>query len=181
MCIRDRPALAPDRAPDPDAGRSRRRRRADVRSQPVIRVAIIAAVAAIAAAGACSIDHRSGDFACTKQSDCNGGRVCDDGFCTDPNAADAPTDRPDAADGHADANECPSECTSCNPEAHTCVIDCNAGANCDAQVTCPSGYTCDIRCNVGNSCRNGVDCQSSKGCSITCSCLLYTSPSPRDS
>ena len=33
------------------------------------------------ALAACSISHRSEDFACAKQSDCSAGRTCTDGFC----------------------------------------------------------------------------------------------------
>jgi hypothetical protein len=128
---------------------------------------------AIAAAGGCSIDHRSGDFECTRQQDCNGGRICDDGFCIDPHAADAPvTDRPDGPNGRPDARQtdCPPECTSCNLDGHTCVIDCSVNATlCEGPVACPSGYSCDIRCNTQNSCRNGVDCTAGKDCAITCS------------
>ena len=34
--------------------------------------------------GACSIQHRSDEYACTKQADCNNGRICTDGLCVVP-------------------------------------------------------------------------------------------------
>jgi hypothetical protein len=129
--------------------------------------AAIASLAVALAAAACSIDHRSGDFACENQSDCSGGRMCIDGLCIDPNAPDARG--PDAAVDRADARPtCPDQCTACDPEEKICVIDCSL-TSCEAQVTCPAGFTCDIRCNIQNSCRNGVSCAGAKGCAIACS------------
>jgi hypothetical protein len=123
---------------------------------------------ALAAMAACSIDHRSGDFECERQQDCGGGRQCIDGLCIDVNAPDARG--PDGNVTRPDAEpECPDQCTSCDPEAMTCLIDCSISDNCDSTVTCPMGYVCDIRCNIQNSCRNGVNCTGSKGCEIECS------------
>jgi hypothetical protein len=117
---------------------------------------------------ACSIQHRSGEYACTKTSDCNSGRTCVDGFCVTAtvDAPKPPIDAPGTTGG--DANACPAGCTSCNTSQHTCQIDCRT-SNCNGQVACPAGYKCDIMCDTDNSCRNGVDCQAALSCNITCS------------
>jgi hypothetical protein len=122
-----------------------------------------------AIAGSCAINHRSGEFECTKQSDCSGGRVCQDGFCvqgtgngTDAGGGNEGPIVPDAS------SNCPAPCTSCDPGKNECKIDC-ALTNCTNQVVCPAGMNCDILCTPGNSCRNGVTCQNSKDCNITCS------------
>lgn len=116
---------------------------------------------------ACSINHRSGEYACTKQSDCNNGRTCVGGFCVLDGTVDAAKN--DGPNPGGDANNgCPPGCSSCNPQQHMCTIDCRT-SNCNGQVTCPSGYACDIQCDTDNSCRNGVDCQGALSCNITCS------------
>ena len=111
----------------------------------------------------CSINHRSDEFACAKQSDCSSGRSCVEGFCV-ASAVDAAV--------HLDAPQglCPVQCTSCNADAKTCTIDCalNAGA-CNLPVTCPTGWSCNIACSISNSCRNGINCGGAKSCTITCS------------
>jgi hypothetical protein len=119
-------------------------------------------------APACSI-VTAGDFECSGPSDCNGGRQCVDGLCVDPNAPDARG--PDGSMPRPDAEpECPPQCTACDPEERTCVIDCSIdNTNCDGMVTCPEGFACDIRCNIQNSCRNGVSCIAAKSCVISCS------------
>jgi hypothetical protein len=116
----------------------------------------------------CSIDHKSGVYACTQQSDCNQGRVCDNGFCVVQGSIDAP--RPLDSMGHFDGapNNCPPGCTSCNTAQHTCTIDCSL-TSCNGKVTCPTGYACDIQCKTDNSCRNGVDCTLSTSCTVECS------------
>ena len=126
-------------------------------------------VMTIALLAACSIQHRSGEYACTKQSDCNNGRTCTDGFCVLPggNGPDAPKTI-DSPGTHADASTCPAGCTACNPAQHTCTIDCRS-ANCNGSVSCPAGYKCDIQCDTDNSCRNGVDCSTALSCNVTCS------------
>jgi hypothetical protein len=121
-------------------------------------------VAAIAVTSSCSINHRSDSYACTQNADCDGGRVCSDGFCvTAASAVDAP--RGDGPRG--DATGCPGQCTSCNTTQRTCTINCQL-TNCQNLVTCPSGYRCDIACNVDNACRNGVNCGSAAACNIDC-------------
>ena len=117
---------------------------------------------------ACNIHHTSDEYACTKNIDCDPGRVCSDGFCiangTQIDAA-KPSDggRPDGP-----GNNCPAGCTTCYTTAKTCTINCMAGANCTNTVSCPAGYRCNILCNTDNSCRNGINCQSAEACDIEC-------------
>lgn len=126
-------------------------------------------------AGSCSIDHKSGDYECTKQSDCSGGRTCTGGYCVLPggtiDAPKPPTDGPvvdiDAPiDGSM--NGCPAQCTTCNTGTHTCRIDC-AVTSCNGQVVCPAGWNCDVACSTASTCRNGVVCPQTGACTITCS------------
>lgn len=127
---------------------------------------VISVVIGALALAACSINHRSDQYACSSSADCDNGRVCDNGFCVVAGSTDAP--RNDGKPPGGDANNCPAPCTSCNIQQKTCTIDCQT-ANCTNTVTCPAGYNCDIRCNVDNSCRNGINCQLSGGCNIECS------------
>ena len=128
--------------------------------------------------GSCSVNHRSGDYACAKQSDCASPRVCEQGFCTVPPGVpiDGP---PSTVDGHlnqdasthpdASSNICPSICTSCDLGSHKCKIECNLNpSSCNGTVTCPDGFDCNIDCNTPNACRNGVDCTNAAACAITC-------------
>jgi len=120
----------------------------------------------------CSISHRSQEYACTTQNDCNGhpNTICQQGFCIVPGSIDAP--KP-PGDVHPDMNNnnCPSECTSCNVTQKTCTVDCSQTGvvDCTQTVTCPAGYHCDILCNRDGMCRNGVNCTGSASCAITCS------------
>jgi hypothetical protein len=133
----------------------------------VIAGTVVAAVISIAiVATSCSVNHRSDQYACSQTSDCEGGRVCDNGFCIVAGSIDAP--RPaDGPQQTPDANNCPAPCTSCNIQQKTCTINCQT-ANCTNTVTCPAGYKCDIQCNADNSCRNGVNCQMAASCNIDC-------------
>jgi hypothetical protein len=128
---------------------------------------VIASVIALGVvATSCSINHRSDQYACTTNGDCEGGRICDRGYCIVPGSIDAP--RPnDGPKPNPDANNCPAPCTTCNIAQKTCTINCQT-ANCTNMVTCPAGYKCDIQCNVDNSCRNGINCQMAAGCNIDC-------------
>jgi hypothetical protein len=110
-------------------------------------------------AGSCSINHKSGDFECTKQSDCSGGRTCTGGYCVFPGGTiDAP--RSDAnGDAPADSNACPAQCT--------CKIDC-AVTSCNNAIVCPVGWNCDVACSTANSCRGGVTCTGPGTCKIGC-------------
>lgn len=129
----------------------------------------------------CSVSHRSGDYACTKQTDCASPRVCTDGYCVVP--GDVPIDAPmtepkdgtvvitpDAPKPPPDSNTmsvCPAACTECDITAKTCKIDCGSG-NCGGAVQCPVGYDCTINCSAPNSCRNGVFCTGDSACTILC-------------
>lgn len=124
-----------------------------------------------ALASSCSITHKSGDFACTKTSDCNTGRDCVDGFCVV--AGTEQVDSPMTSDGRGSgsgsgSNGCPAQCTTCSVSQHTCVIDC-MGTDCSGSVTCPVGYSCDVKCDTDNSCRNGVQCAGTTSCTVECS------------
>lgn len=113
------------------------------------------AIAAMTLLWGCSIDHRTGDYACSSQRDCNSGRECVNGFCIVPGSIDA------SVDG------CPGRCTSCNMATHTCTIDC-AATNCAARVACPAGWACAVKCNVDGACGNGVTCAGTTSCSVDC-------------
>ena len=125
-------------------------------------------------AAACSVSHRSGEFACTQTSQCDTGRICEGGFCV---AATSGPDGSIATDGggsgsgsgmHPDAGStCPSICNTCDLTAKTCDITC-AGGECNGKVTCPTGYSCTIACNALGSCEEGIDCTESTGCTIMC-------------
>lgn len=130
----------------------------------IVLVAAVVVGTMIAVTGSCSINHRSDGFACTTNSDCTDGRVCNDGFCIVAGSIDA--SRGDAQRGDAGGN-CPGMCTSCNTSLKTCTIDCQQ-TNCTNIVTCPTGYKCDIQCNADNSCRNGINCGGAASCSIDC-------------
>ncbi|MBL0215175.1 MAG: hypothetical protein IPQ07_14965 [Myxococcales bacterium] len=122
-------------------------------------------------ASSCSINHRTGEFECTKQADCSGGRTCTGGYCVLPGGTvDAPKGDGPTTDGQIDGNNnvCPQQCTTCDFGSHTCKIDC-AVTSCNAQVVCPVGWNCDVACSVTNSCRNGVTCNGPNACTITCS------------
>lgn len=125
-------------------------------------------VIALALLAACSIQHRSGEYACTKQSDCNNGRTCTDGFCVLPGGGGPDAPKSIDAPSHGDSASCPAGCSTCNVGQKTCTIDCRS-SNCNGQVACPAGYKCDIQCDTDNSCRNGVDCTAALSCNITCS------------
>lgn len=126
-------------------------------------------VIAILLAG-CSVRHESEQYACTDTLQCETGRVCDNGYCVIKGTIDAPTTPKDArTDAPGGGDNCPPGCTSCSVSAHTCTIDCSAGANCQNTVTCPQGYACEIKCNTDNACRNGVNCQLGTECNVTCS------------
>ena len=135
----------------------------------VVAGTIIAIVIAIAAAStSCSINHRSDQYACTVNTDCSGGRICDNGFCIVPGSQiDAP--KP-PGDGPRDGSTgCPAPCTTCNTAQKTCTVNCQATNCTNNSITCPPGYKCDILCNVDNACRNGVDCRMAASCNIDCS------------
>jgi hypothetical protein len=136
----------------------------------VIRALVGVAFAVLAA---CSVDHRSDQFACDADNPCPTGRVCDRGLCVDDGGPDAsPTDVPDASPGTPDGERpdpCPPECTECNPDELTCLIDCGGDAcGDDEPVVCPEGWNCFILCDDDNTCRDGVDCGAAASCTISC-------------
>ncbi len=128
-------------------------------------VTVAAVLAAVTTS--CSINHRSDQYACTLNTDCTDGRVCDNGFCIVAGSIDAPKPT-DAPKPGGDTNNCPSQCTTCNLRQKTCTINCQT-SNCTNTVTCPAGFKCDIQCNADNSCRNGINCQLAASCNIDCS------------
>lgn len=129
-----------------------------------VQVALVFALAA-----SCSITHKSGDYACTKTSDCNSGRDCVGGFCVVAGSEiDAPVILHDAPRGDS-GNGCPANCSSCDVPTHSCIIDCANGSSCNGNVACPAGWTCDVKCDTDNSCRNGVSCAGTTACKVECS------------
>jgi hypothetical protein len=131
--------------------------------------AIVLTALALALVSACSIDHKSGAYACSGQSSCSNhpGTQCINGFCVAPGAIDSPIVAKDSPKGDA-ASQCPAPCTSCNVAMKTCTVDCSI-ANCTNQVTCPSGYKCDVQCKTDGACKNGVNCQLASACTVECS------------
>jgi hypothetical protein len=123
------------------------------------------------AVAACSVNHRSGDFACEKQADCSTGRTCIDGYCVATQAdAAVPSDgKVDAP--MIDASLCPSPCTSCSTDSKTCNIECGAlGGGCNLPVRCPEGWNCNLLCSTPSACSNGVTCPGGgMSCKVTCS------------
>ena len=81
-----------------------------------VQVALVFALAT-----SCSITHKSGDFACSKTSDCNSGRDCVGGFCVVAGTEDidAPVGHPDGPSIDAPASGCPTQCSSCVTATHT--------------------------------------------------------------
>ncbi len=125
-------------------------------------------VTLVALAAACSIHHRSDQYACTTNADCSDGRRCGaDGFCVTGEVVDAPHPVDAPKPGGDAGNNCPPGCTTCNTTQKTCTINCQL-TNCTNTVKCPPGYRCDIQCNVDNACRNGIDCQQAASCNIDC-------------
>lgn len=127
---------------------------------------LIAAVTAALVIGSCSIQHRSGDFACETSADCAFGRICSDHVCVSTLPPDAGTDAPSRDAGQV----CPSQCSTCDVGSHTCLIDCGSSPDkiCDSRLVCPAGWNCKINCNGQNACSSGVDCSEAASCDLTC-------------
>lgn len=131
----------------------------------------LAALAALAT-GSCSIDHRSGDLACTVNADCEGGRRCVEGYCVF-NGIDARLPdggpRPDASPDAPKPGDCPAACTTCDGPDKQCLIDCASG-DCpsNVEVACPSGWNCTVLCNTPGSCNSGVSCLNAASCDVQC-------------
>jgi hypothetical protein len=129
-------------------------------------LAVAIAIVSSALASSCSVEHRSDAYACSVNTDCTGGRICDNGFCVVRNTIDA-SNVTDGPKGDSSNNGCPSPCSTCNVQDKTCTINCQS-SNCTNAVTCPAGYKCDIMCNTDNACRNGIDCRGAASCTIAC-------------
>lgn len=133
----------------------------------ILTTALAALIAFAVSMPACDVTHKSGEYACSKNTDCDSGRICNEGFCiVSTPVVDAP--RGDGPRGDAMGSSCPPGCTTCNVMQKTCTINCMSGANCTNTVTCPPGFKCDILCNTDNSCRNGINCQMSQACNVEC-------------
>jgi hypothetical protein len=130
---------------------------------------VVVAIAGAVLGTSCTIQHRSDKYACTGDGDCEGGRVCDNGFCIVKGSIDDAKPS-DAKQGDANMTGCPTGCTSCNVQQKTCAINCQMSATgyCENTVTCPPGYKCDILCNTENACRDGVNCQMAASCNVDC-------------
>lgn len=131
----------------------------------------------VMSSSSCSINHKSGDYECKVQADCEAGRLCLNAYCIVPGGVidapklvDAPKrDAPPMIDSPM-MNMCPPQCTSCSAGSMTCTIDCALG-NCTGNqpVVCPAGWNCAILCSTNNACSNGIDCADAASCAITCS------------
>jgi len=133
----------------------------------LLAVWIAAIVVALVAVGSCSIEHRTGALVCETQADCPSDRLCREGYCIFTGPIDAGVDS--SKDGPPDALACPRECTSCDLEMMTCLIDCDKTTctNANVPVKCPAGWDCTINCSTQNSCRN-LDCTQGHSCTVTC-------------
>lgn len=107
---------------------------------------VLRALIAITLLGACFVHRASDAFQCTTQEDCITGRMCKEGYCVIPN--------------------CPSDCTMCDEDAKTCLVECTSTDTCGS-VNCPSGWTCTINCTGANACAS-IDCNSGSRCIVTC-------------
>ena len=122
----------------------------------------------LAVLGACSISHRSDQFACDDQNRCDPGKSCQDGFCvTMGTPGDGPVVDPDGSPP-PDTLTCPAQCTSCNLNTMTCTVDCNVSpATCGAAINCPAGFNCNILCTRNDLCQN-INCTQGESCNIVC-------------
>lgn len=126
----------------------------------------LATIVVAAAAGSCSINHRSDRLECPEGTECPPDRECVEGVCI-PITAPPDGAPPDTGEPTVDAYTCPPQCTTCIGQV--CIIDCSAaGANCTDQVRCPKGFSCDIRCNTDSACRSGIHCLDATECTIQC-------------
>jgi len=118
-------------------------------------------------ASACSINHRSDQFACTNVNQCDPGQRCEDGFCV---GGTTPGDGPDVdPDGpKPDTFSCPPQCTSCNIQTNTCNVDCGVSpGTCANAINCPAGFNCNIICTRNDLCQN-INCSQGESCKIDC-------------
>lgn len=110
----------------------------------------------VAGASSCWVDTRSGEFACSTDSDCAGfsdpPRICDPAihFCV--------------------PLECPGACDVCDftdPLAPRCAISCGSGASSCGSVTCPAGFLCNVTCSGMSACGT-INCGGAIACNVTC-------------
>ncbi|MEM9488347.1 MAG: hypothetical protein AAGC55_04325 [Myxococcota bacterium] len=128
----------------------------------------------------CSIDTRSGQFACSPDELCPDGRQCIDGWCV-TDSGDEPPDG--GIDPASDAAMCiPSSCgdgTCCTDEsccdgaedADSCPDDCG-NASCtgclvgQCSESCDTQEECSLRCS--GVCTCNLSCTSAKTCDFLC-------------
>jgi hypothetical protein len=124
---------------------------------------------------ACTINHRSGEFACDNNADCQGGRVCQQNLCVEPGTGPDPDGGMPDPDG-PEPFVCPTQCTSCVESTMTCNVNCEqpaAMAVCQQTINCPEGFHCVVKCPRSSaSANNGqcpqVNCQNALSCDISC-------------
>ena len=127
----------------------------------MIRIVFLCALAA------CSINHRTDQLACERQTDCDNGQTCSEGFClVVGNPSDGPGPDPDGP--KPDSQTCPTQCTSCQLATMTCTVDCNQSpATCQAAINCPAGFNCNILCTRNDVC-SSINCSQAASCKIEC-------------
>ena len=114
-----------------------------------------------ALASSCSITHKSGDFACTKTSDCNTGRDCVDGFCVVlRHRADrfADWNRRGTARQRQRQQRLPGAVHELQRQPEDVRDRLPGRRRLQRPGRLPAGYSCDVKCDTDNSCRNGVEC-----------------------
>jgi hypothetical protein len=111
-----------------------------------MRAAVFAMLATFAIAS-CWVSRKTSDFTCDVDTDCMGGRKCDRGYCVE--------------------EPCPGDCTSCDNNAKTCLVECTSDHHCGS-VDCPDGYQCTVQCMAPNACNN-VRCHDATSCTVMCS------------
>jgi formylglycine-generating enzyme len=132
--------------------------------------ALAAAIAAIALIASCSDDPEGSASACTKDVDCKGERVCEQGTCVDQQP------RP-ATDGGSASSACEGiTCTTPPPPScvdRTTVREHAAAGSCadgtcsypPSDKPCPSGAFClDGVCAPPPSCAGGLTCNGESCC-----------------
>lgn len=108
----------------------------------------------------CSVNHRSGEFTCRTTADCANDRVCADGLCV---LVSPPLD------GGLPNGTCPDNCSACDANTHTCIVDCiNNNDVCKRPIVCAPGWNCMINCDDDASCRAGIDCRQAASCNVAC-------------
>lgn len=120
------------------------------------------ALAALLVLASCTVDRKSTVLACTMQSQCTDGRICDQGYCVLPSGTN-PQDGGHDGPQQLDSSGCPGECTSCDIAASRCEIDGFGGAN----LACPAGWNCTIEC-LGTAVCGTIACDQAASCDVSC-------------